>query len=361
MPGSSRFPARLPTLALVLLLAAACELEWGGAEIGVETPERPGGPDTLQPTPTDTDLPPLPEGPLLHAVRVDPNGRALAVPAARMTVDGPGALDPPADVPAAWWERFADRFQSPGTELPLYATGRRVGTLVLRESRRPTSESCPSAVEGRALLPPGSPAPELAFAWTPAAGAKAPPPEAPAPAQTSQRLRTFAPILAERILQDEGVERHFLARPARLAPVAFADDSVPGLAATYLIADTLAPVPPDPGTSTSLFFLARYDRSEGYVPVWSRTATYRDTASKEVLSHLDWLPADPGRVEMLLRTDARSTRLAAARTGAEGASGELDWTASERCPVVDVLGIAGPSGSPGEGTVGDPGDLEPGG
>ncbi len=332
----------LATLALAALLAAGCEVEWGGARVGLETPERAEPVDTAAAEPETPDLPPLPEGPLLHVVRIREGGRALALPAARMTARGPVALDLPADPPDPWWDRFDDSLRAPGTEVPLYATGRRIGTLVLGEVRGPAEAGCPAPSDGRILLPPGAEAPELAFAWTPTPGATAPSPEPRARPTSSRRLRLFGPILAERLLQEAGVDRSFLARRAALEPVAFPGDTAPGMAATYLIGDTLAPVPPTSDEASSLFFLARYDPSEGYVPVWSRAASYADTADKLVLSHVDWLPAPEGRVEVLRRTDARSVRLAAARVGGEDASGELDWTASSRCPVLEPLGVAGP-------------------
>lgn len=358
MRGSRGIRLRLllPAL-LAAALAAACEVEWGGAEVGLETPRPRGAGDTVGAGGTPADLPPLPDGPLLHVVRVERDGRAVTVPAARMTAAGPAALDLPADPPDRWWARFADRHQAPGTELPLYATGRRIGTLILGERREAVNAGCPQPMEGRVLLPPGTGIDGLAFAWEPVAGESPPGPRPPVRPSSTRRLRTFGPILAERLLEEAGVERPYLARPAELKPVAFAGDTAAGMAATYLIGDTLAPVPPRGSPSSSLFFLARYAPAEGYVPVWSRTSTYGDSAGKVILSHVDWLPAAAGRVDVLRRTDARSSRLAAARTEGEGADGELDWTAPARCPVLNALEGpgAGLSAAPGGGTTPEPG------
>lgn len=339
MRGPRRRHRLLPALVLALLAASACDAEWGGAEVGLETPPPATVADTAGAEPADPELPALPEGPLLHAVATRPDGRAVVVPAARMTPPGPAALDLPDDPPDRWWTLFTDSLAAAGTELPLYTTGRRIGTVVLGPPRAPVEEGCPPPVEGRLLLRPGTSPPDVAFAWGRADGSS-PPPEPPLRPASTRRLRVFGPILAERLLGEAGVERAFLARRAALRPVAFTGDTAAGMAATYLIADTLAPEPPGPGTSSSLFFLARHDPSDGYVPVWSRTTTYADTAGKDVLSHLDWLPARDGRVEILLRTDARTTRLAAARTEAPGASGEVTWTASRRCRVLEALGTS---------------------
>ncbi len=337
-----RSAALVPVLAAALLAAAACDVEWGGARVGLETPERPGSVDTARTEAEEDDLPPLPEGPLLHVVRVDGDGRATALPAARMTPAGPAPLDLPDNPPEEWWERFADSLRAPGTELPLHATGRRVGTLILGAAGEPVNAECPAAAEGRVLLPPAAPVPGVAFAWTPTAGERPRSPEPAARPASTRRLRLFGPILAERLLTEAGVEQSFLARRAAFEPVAFPGDTAPGMAATYLIGDTLAPVPPRSDPAHSLFFLARFDPSDGYVPVWSRAATYRDTADKVVLSHLDWIVAPEGRVELLRRIDARGVRMASVRTGGEEPPEEPGWIASGRCRVLETLGLAAP-------------------
>lgn len=182
MARRHRSRALLPTLALAALVALGCEVEWEGARVALETPERARSADTVRDD-LDPDLPPLPEAPLLHVVRTTEDGRAVALPAARMTPEGPASLDLPADPPDAWWERFADSLRSPGTELPLYATGRRIGTLVLGPIREPAAAGCPAPSDARILLPPGAEAPRLAFAWAPAAGAS-PPHRSPRPGRS---------------------------------------------------------------------------------------------------------------------------------------------------------------------------------
>lgn len=341
---STRRPAvLLPALAAVLLAAAACDVEWGGARVGLETPERPAPADTARAAPDEEDdLPPLPEGPLLHVVRVDADGRATVLPAARMTAAGPAPLELPGNPPERWWERFDDSLRPPGAELPLHATGRRVGTLILGGAGEPVNAGCPAPADGRVLLPPGAPVPGVAFAWAPLPGEARRPPEPAGRPASSRRLRLFGPILAERLLEEAGVDQSFLARRAAFRPVAFSGDTAPGMAATYLIGDTAAPVPPRSDPAHSLFFLARYDTSQGYVPVWSRAATYRDTADKVVLSHLDWLAAPEGRVDLLRRIDARGVRLAAVRTGVGEAPEDPGWIASGRCRVLETLGLASP-------------------
>ena len=346
MPRSRRLRP-LSALLLAALAVLGCDVEWSGAEVGLETPAAARPADTAGTAAAEPELPPLPAGPLFRMVRVRPDGRATVLPAGRMTASGPAPLELPADPPDRWWGLFADSLRAPGTELPLFATGRRIGTLILGEAGEPVNVGCPSPADGRVLLPPGADPPPLAFAWAPPADAAAPPPEPPVRPASSRRVRVFGPILAERLFQEAGVERSFLARRAALSPVAFPGDTIPGMAATYLIGDTLAPVPPASEEASSLFFLARFDPSEGYVPVWSRVARYSDASGKLVLEHLDWLiTGDGSRVEILRRVDAGGERLAAVRIGGGEAGGELAWTESGRCPVLGALGVAR-GGGPG--------------
>lgn len=325
-------PARRAVLALAgaALLLAACDVEWGGTELGLETPATAARADSLRAAQAADTLAPLPEGPLLFAARLSPDGRARVAAVAREGPDGPTDLEWPTDPSGAWRQAFVDTFQAPGSRLPLYARGVRLGTLILEEVQAEGNAGCPPVSGGYALVRPGVALPGVAFVR----GAEDPePPRAvPAPVSTS-RLRTFGPIMAERLLQQNGVERAFLARQADLQPVTFPGDTASGMAATYLIGDTLAPVPATGGQSVSLFFLARFDRSQGYVSEWSRVARYDSTGGKDVLVHLAMIPSEGGRLEMVRRVRPDGERLAAARL-APGNADELIWTRGADCPVL---------------------------
>lgn len=338
-PASPARPAAL--LLAAALVLTACEAEWGGAEVGLETPASAARADSLRAEQEADTLPSLPRGPLLFAVRLAPDGRARVAAVARLGPDGPTDMEWLADASDAWRQAFVDSLQAPGARLPLYARSVRLGTLVLEDVEVEGDAACPPVSRGRVLVPPGVEAPPVAFAWPDEA---APPPRAiPAPVSTS-RLRTFGPIMAERLLQQNGVERAFLARPADLQPVAFPGDTAAGMAATYLVADTLAPVPSTAGSSTSLFFLARFDRTEGYVSEWTRVARYDSTGGKDILVHLAAIPSDGGRLEMLRRVQADGERLAAARLGPGG--GEIVWTGGTGCPAVPAPPGSGSPAAP---------------
>lgn len=326
--------------ALCLLALAACEVEWGGAELGLETPATAARADSMRAEQAADTLPSLPEGPLLFAARLAPDGRARVAAVGRLGPDGPEDLDWPADASSAWRRAYVDSLQAPGSRLPLHARGTRLGTLVLGDAIDEGDGACPPVSEGRVLVPPGVAAPGVAFAWR--SDDPAPPEAVAAPVSTS-RLRTFGPIMAERLLQEAEVERAFLARQADLQPVAFPGDTAAGMAATYLIGDTLAPVPPAGGSAVSLFFLARFDRSDGYVSEWTHVARYDSAEGKDVLVHLALLPDEGGRLAMVRRLGAGSERLAAARIEATG-GGRIAWTAGTECARVPdpAAGAAAP-------------------
>lgn len=381
---------RIPALlALFLAGLTACEVEWGGARMALEQPSPPEGEAPPSASEAAAETPPLPDGPLLLLARLDPDGEGLALPVARVSPRGLRPLQWPRDPPAAWRERFVSTFQPPGAELPLHARGVRVGTLILEGGRDPVNAGCPAPSAVRALLPPDHPAPRFAFAFSPRGDA--PSPDPPPPPELTRRIRTFAPILAERLLREAGVERSFLARRAALEAVPFPGDTAPGMAAAYLINDTLAAAPSPPGPSASLFFLARYDPARGYVPVWAAVRSYTDPGGKEAFEYVGILPAptvaaaerraspasrspsggegdaeegeDGGALLFLRQVDASSERLAAvalgagdagpgagedgegafpAVTGAEAASAAPRWVEARPCSGMGLLGEAPP-------------------
>jgi len=358
IPTRERAIPGLPLLVAAVLLTG-CDVEWGGARMRLEEPALPArAADTAESAPDPVVE--LPDGPLLLAVRLDGDGQARVAPVARITVDGLAPLETPEAPSAEYRQRFAAAFQPPGRMLSLRAGGGAVGTLILGEGSAPGNESCPLVSTGQALLPPGAPAPDFAFAVTPGDSLRLP--VADPPPATVRRNRVFAPILAERLLQETGVARPFLAARARIDAVRFPGDTIPGMASTYLIGDTLAPVPPTSGNAASLFFLARYDRTEGFIPIWSRIRAYSSPDAKEVLAYLGRMELDGSRTYFLRRLTADGQQVVAFRE--QEPSGELWWEEPEEgCPVLDVLepGAVAPTPSPAPGAGGAPARATPNG
>lgn len=338
--GARRGRSRLLLPALLAALAAAgCDIDWGGTRVSLEPPEPPendlesGAEETADP------VIPLPDDPLLYFVRIDSSGRSLAVPVGRITGSGIADLDWPRDAPTRYRSRFDSAFSAAGTELALHASGSRAGSLILDAERLAVNEACPSVARGRALLIPGERPPETGFALLPGASGDPSPRSAEIPA-TTPGMRRAAPALAERYLEAAGVTRSYLAQRAELAAVRFSREEPPGLAATYLINDTLAPGAPG-GSAASLFYLVRSDGGGDYAPVWTHVRTYETAAEKVAFAHHDRLRIREGTYDVVRRVDGENVRLAARLHREERAPTEdPDWTEGDRCASIGLLEAA---------------------
>lgn len=322
--------SRLAHVLAVPLLAAAvgaCDMEWGGAELSLDRPPTPEDTATVPDT-AARDLPALPASPLLYRVESDGAGDARVTPMAAIRAGGLDTLALPEDAPRPWWDRFDSTFLAPGRELELHAAGTRAGSVILTSVADSSGPRCPGSAAARLLLPPGRPVPRTAFAIPLSTSGAGPAPGAPAPEPTS-RQKVFGPILAERLLEEAGVDRHYLAQNVDLHSVDLGD-TLPAMAATYLISDSLAPGPPG-GNSVSLFFMAR-PAEDGYAPEWSRVVRYDDATGKEAYRHVESLRLGDGRVDLLRRYEGSGSRLAAAWVPEGQEEREILWTESAVCP-----------------------------
>lgn len=332
-------PARSWPACLVVLFSAlaftGCDVQWGGATVRLEDPS---------PVPVDAEEAPqaveeaavsLPAPPLLWVVRSeDPGGAARAIPVARLQDGLPVPLDYPASAPDGYREAFDSLYAASGLELSLGSGGVRIGSLALSGQPYVIRAECPSAVAARVLVPPGVESPAVAFAWQADSPVIVEREDSP---QVDNTIRTFGPILAEQLLREAGEQRPFLARRAALSAVPWQDSPRPGMAATYLVNDSLGSDLPD-GPAASLYFVARFEPARGYVPHWSEVRFY-DAGSREAFVWLDAWPGPGGRVDVAVRHDGVERRLVAslARTEAERT---IDWVEIEGCPSLDMLEVA---------------------
>lgn len=325
--ATSRGPRpRAPGLGLTALgsllligLFAACDVEWGGGSIALEDPAPP--PDTTAAAARlEPEQLPLPSGPHLLLVRLNPDGSARATPLAAIDTTGsPIALSdvtiPEAEDPT-FRARFDATFLADGAELDLLARGARLGTLVL-EGTPAGSGQCASIAAGRALLVPGQDVPQWAFA-VPRGLAGEGAPERRAALQTTNSMSVASPVLAERIIGERG----FLARRVALSAVRLPGDTLPGMAVTYLVADSLGAGPPGED-AVSLFLLARFEPAQGYIPVWQELRRYSSPGDKEAFAYLDWIGVGGTRLDVLRRFDAGGATLATGQ-----AAGSQDYSVS---------------------------------
>lgn len=338
---------RLRLLLAALLLAAAaaaCDVKWGGGHIALERPHTPG--ERTASTATAPPPKPLPRPPFVFLVRLRPDGAASAVPFARVSATGLEALGWPSDAGAGYRARFDSAFASAGSGLSLRIAGERAGRLIVTGTRMSVNASCPSVVDGRVLVLPGQKVPRWAFAVGPGSGESVP--TRATVASPDDRTRTFGPILAENLLRAAGVDRPYLAQRADLQAVSLPGDTLPGMAATYLIGDTLAPVAPSSTSAVSLFYVASFEPARGYVPVWNVVHRYGSASDKRVLTWLGSLRVEGTMLYMVSLVDGSGRWIATHRPGG---TAELAWTESGPCPALRSIEEA-PRAESGTGTSG---------
>lgn len=316
-----------------------CQVEWGGGQISLENPAPPPDTTATAEEQLEPEQLPLPDGPFMFAVRLDGSGSARVVPLAGLSGDtGPdGDLEiteifiPDAEDPS-YRARFDSVFLAPGAELDLLARGARLGTLVLDGVSRSGVGRCPSVGSGHGLFMPGQDVPTYAFAvprgFSGATGATR-----VRPVEPTNSMNVAGPVLAERLI---GGERAFLARRQSLSPIALAGDTLAGMAATWMIADSLAPGPPGQ-QAVSLFFLARFEPTRGFIPLWEEVRRYSDPQDKEALEYLDWIQLGAHRLDVVRRYDASSVRFAVSIIE-DGEDREISWVEPAECSTLDRLG-----------------------
>jgi len=311
-----------------LLAVTGCDVEWGGADFRLENPAPEPPPEAVAQGEVEAPPTPLPDGPLLFVVRIDPSdGASRAVPVARLVEDSLAPLGLPESPDAGWSARFDSAFMAPGRELELHAAGRRIGSLVLDGSSTVPNDACLPVATGQALVPVGSAAPFRAFAFASSGG-----PDEPSsyPVESlDNRMRTYSPILAEQLMRSGGESRPYLAQRADQRVVPWPGDPTPAFAATYLIGDQLD-APPPSGQAVSLFFLARFRAQGGYVPVWSEFHRYEGGSGKQVLTYLDAAATPAGRIDFVeLRDGSGGIRIGGSID--TGETRQLDWNEDAVC------------------------------
>lgn len=317
---------------MLSLPLAACEVGWGGASFSLENPApEPVVAETGVATPEEL-VEPLPEGPLLYLVRFEsPAGEAEIVATASFRDGLPGDLGVPAAIDQAYRARFDSAYYARDTELTLHAGGQRVGSLIIDGGTATPDLNCLSVATGRALLVPGSPVPEYAFAWN--EGSSGGMAGAYPVLEPDDRMRTFGPVLAENLLRQGGENRPYLAQRAAMDAVAWPGDDRPAMTATYLVNDDLDGQPPS-NAASSLFVLARFQSARGYVPSWSEVRRYGDGEDREVFTYLGAATGPAGRVDFVRRHTGTTISLAASLDGDDRG---IDWSEDRGCSALELV------------------------
>lgn len=333
---------------VIVWIGTACDnVAWGGIHVRIDQPPpAPGAPPDEGEAPAaeeeETGEEPLPEGPVVYAVR-GAGDTVTIVPVGERDDGGIRPLFPGADA-AVFAARFAEAAYGPDRELALFAGGARVGSvtpdgpLELLDSAycppRPTTTGVVELVRGAAGVERFVAVAEGAARGIPRGGYD--PPE-------MRRTYYFAAYdLASTEVRERRVPwpPDWIAARADLRPIRVRGDGPPAFAATYLYRDALR-VGPAPDDGYALFLLA--EEGEGGFEagfVWFREHGPETKLAPRLLDHVD-LDGD-GIQELVLEfLGARSRSFGVVAHRADG----WELVHRDRCPEGDAEAVA--AGAPG--------------
>lgn len=287
MRSTHRF-ARGASLLILTALSACDNVKWGGAEVQLVPPPPAGGAQGVsEDAQTYADLG-LPSGTVVFHVVKGPGG-ARVIPVAEVSGDSLRTLRRPAGVsPEAYEGRFRQAVLENGSQLELFRRGAAVGTLQIQQQGGVTPCGVPTAVGVATTVASAADVNEfLAFRRGLAPdvlGQYSPP-------QVTGSMRTFASIVAERLVLQNGLPRprSWPGAQRDLQPIEVMGGGTPEMAATYLVGDSLAVGPGEPD-GYSVFYAASYETRTGYTPFYTEVRDYRRTgkAAPRLVDYLNW-------------------------------------------------------------------------
>jgi hypothetical protein len=306
MRRSDRVVSRLLPLLIVSALAGCDNVQWGGTQIEIVPPPPPAGSVQIEPDPQAFAEFGLPRGPVLFHIRRTEQGAQL-VPVAELSGDSLRTLRRPAGVsPEAYEARFRETVIPAGGQFRVFRRGAAVGTFVA-QSNGPATECGVPTVYGSATVVAAATdadqflafrdglAPEVRGEFT--------------PLQITGSIRTYASIVAERLILQNGLPRPRSWQGAQrsLEPIEIMPGGHPEMVATYLVGDSLA-VGPGDAQGYSVFYMADYQTSSGYNPIYSEIHDYRRDGkiAPRLVDYLDW-DGDEAQ-EVLIEEFRRSDR-----------------------------------------------------
>lgn len=274
---------------MILTALSACDnVQFGSAEVRIVKPPPPAGAAETTPTPEDEPNLGLPRGSVLfHVVRAQNQDRII--PVAEISGDSMRPLERPAGVsPQAYEQRFRQAVLPPNTQFVLFRRGAPVGTFTLQGAGGTTSCGVPIGVGQMATVAAAAADQEfLAFrrGLEPQVVGEFSPP------QLSGPVRRYAPLVTERLILQNGMQRpgSWTRSQRDLQAVDFVPGGNPEMATTFLSGDELAVGPPNPD-GWSVFWIATYEQRTGYTPVYSEVYDYRKVPKKapKLVDHLNW-------------------------------------------------------------------------
>jgi hypothetical protein len=289
-------PFSAAALLSVTLLVGCDNVHWGGTQVTVVPPPPQVRDEASEDAAPGVER--MPEGPILYYVQTQ-GGTATLFPVGEISGD---SLRPLA---ANDWNAYGNRLiaehMRPNSEFTLFHRGARAGTLVVQSAGLADPNVCPRLPRATGIIELTTLAagvPEfLAMARTDAPNVGYQPDPRTVP---DARARLQATYAAERILRARGapLPGNWERALAQLQPFPVAGLDAPGMAATFLVSDTLGPGLDDEGQST--FFIGIPDAQLGYDTAYVQFTDYarERKAAPRTVDFLDW--NRDGQPELLL-------------------------------------------------------------
>jgi hypothetical protein len=292
----------LPLLAALIVMALpACDnVDFGRLDVQIVPPApAPGMVSAEDHERTFAELG-MPTGTVLfHVMRDDDGTNRLAV--IGEVVEGrPRELQRPEDVsPEDFESRFRDAVLERGGQFALFRRGARVGTFQVTGTGPSDRCGVPTATGTVNTVAAAADVREmLAFreGLAPQVRGEFTPP------QITGSIRTYASIVAERLILQAGLPRprSWAGSQRDLQAIEVMPGGHPEMAATYLVGDNLG-IGPGDERGYSVFYIADYESRRGYVPVYSDVRNYMNTGKQapRIIDYMDW--NENGEQDIVLR------------------------------------------------------------
>lgn len=290
---------RLLALPLILTALQGCDnVQFGRVDVEIVPPPPAASMTPLAPDERVYAEFGLPTGMVIfHLVQTGDGARLI--PVGEISGDSVRTIRRPAQIaPEAFEGRFRETVLPVGAQFDVYRRGARVGTFVAQRPGPVTHCGVPTAIGNVTVVAAAADVTQfLAFrsGLAPAVRGDFSPP------QITGSIRTYASIVAERLILQHGLPRprSWAGAQRDLQAIEVAPGGHPEMAATYLVGDSLAVGPADP-QGYSVFYMADFETRRGYMPVYQEIRDYRRTGkgAPRLVDYLNW-NAQPGE-EILL-------------------------------------------------------------
>lgn len=188
----------------------------------------------------------------------------------------------------AYESRFRDTVVPPGSQFDVFRRGALVGTFVVQSNGPITSCGVPTVLGNTTVVAAATDDSDfIAFrkGLSPTARGEFLPPQITGP------IRTYAAIVAERLILQAGLPRprSWAGAQRDLQSIEVLPGGHPEMATTYLVGDELGVATPE-AEGYSVFYIADYETRRGYMPVYSEVRDYRRVgkAAPRVIDYLNW-------------------------------------------------------------------------